>query len=87
MKTSKGSMREMAQNQTKQEWLEASEPNTLGTGLFLVPDVQSDQVGAVQKVVVPDITYKQCIQRGMFVVAFKWVPHTIAGTPGLACSM
>ncbi|MBI3273583.1 MAG: hypothetical protein HYZ69_00410 [Candidatus Colwellbacteria bacterium] len=66
-------------NQTKEEWLEKSTVQDLGTGVFLVPDVTSKS-GSVKKVFVPDITYTECIQRGQAVVAFQWVPHSIAIT-------
>jgi hypothetical protein len=67
-------------NETNPGWLEGLDPDSLGIGLFLVPDVSSDQFGAAQKLMVPDITYPQCVQRGMFTIAFKWVPHSVGTT-------
>ena len=66
------------QNQTEQDWLENLEPNALGTGLFLLPDVHSDKSGATRGVFVPDITYIQCVQRGWRTISFKWIPHAVA---------
>jgi hypothetical protein len=73
----------MVKNQTEEKWLEFSNPEDLGTGIFLIPDVKSDKFGAAQKLVVPDITYPQCVQRGMFTIAFKWVPHSVASASEL----
>jgi hypothetical protein len=62
------------QNQTDPDWLSGLSPSDLGTGLFLIPDVHSDRFGAVKKEFVPGITYSECIRRGLFVIAFKWIP-------------
>lgn len=45
----------------------------LGVGLFLLPDPEK---GALEfkKIIVEGITYKECIQRGHYCLAFKWVP-------------
>lgn len=63
-------------NQTESAWLEGLETNALGTGIFLVPEVHRDD-RAVRKVVVGDITYRQCKRRGKHCVAYKWVPQAI----------
>ncbi len=52
--------------------------NELGTGIFLIADVESDIYGAAKKVFVGDITYSECIKRGQFVMAFKWIPNSKA---------
>ena len=67
-----------ARNQTNPEWLRGIDDGTLGTGIFLIPDVSKNEVGAVQKVVVPDLTYEDCVRRGQAAIAFKWVPHMVA---------
>jgi hypothetical protein len=38
-------------NQTNQDWLEGVGPTDSGIGLFLIPDVNVDQFGAVQKII------------------------------------
>jgi hypothetical protein len=65
-------------DQTDPSWLRDSNPQDLGTGIFLVPDVISDEIGAVRRVIVPDLTHQQCERRGAFTPAFKWVPQWIA---------
>lgn len=65
------------QNQTKAEWLDPGKPDALGTGIFVIPDVRSDQPLAVRKEFVPDLTYLQCVQRGLLTLVFKWVPHSV----------
>lgn len=72
-----------SQNQTEDEWLEQTQPDDLGTGIFLVPDVESIDRGAVRKVLVPNITYLDCVQRGVACV-FKWVPHSVRSYDELA---
>ncbi len=66
------------QNQTNVDWLVDLGSDQLGTGLFLIPDVRVNVFGAAFKHLIPDITYTDCIMRGAFVIAVKWVPHTIA---------
>jgi len=65
-------------NQTNPEWLIELTPESLGTGIFLMPDVFSERFGDMIAPAVPNITYGNCIQRGMFAVAFKWVPERIS---------
>ncbi|MCL5999203.1 MAG: hypothetical protein M1546_24535 [Chloroflexi bacterium] len=65
-------------NQTDPNWLEGLQPEQLGTGLFLLPDVFSERYAAMIVAAVPQITYPQCVLRGMFAVAYKWVPERIA---------
>jgi hypothetical protein len=64
-------------NQTDPSWITGPE-NEMGTGIFLIPNVESEQIGAVRKVFVPDLTYVDCARRGILAVAFKWVPQRIA---------
>jgi hypothetical protein len=66
------------QNQTEPGWLSPSTPTALGTGVFLVPNLQSDAPRAVRKEFVKDLTYQQCVQRGDLALVFKWVPHSEA---------
>lgn len=54
------------------------ELNNLGTGIFLIPNVESSIYADAKKVFVPDITYGDCVRRGEFAMAFKWVPHSEA---------
>lgn len=65
-------------NQTNPEWLIELTSESLGTGMFLIPDVFSEEFGAMTASAVRRITYSNCIQRGMFTVAFKWVPERVA---------
>ncbi|TSC62322.1 MAG: hypothetical protein G01um101448_290 [Parcubacteria group bacterium Gr01-1014_48] len=64
-------------NQTKKGWLKGVSSDALGTGVFLIPDVESSIPYATLKKLVPNITYADCMQRGKRTVAFQWVPHTI----------
>jgi hypothetical protein len=66
----------MQQNQTDPDVLKSGDATTLGTGIFAVPDPASEEFGAVRKEMVDDITYEDCVKRGHFVRAFKWVPRT-----------
>lgn len=67
------------QNQTDPAELTNIDPNTRGTGIFAVPDPTKPDFGAITKLPpVHDLTYDECIMRGFFCVAFKW----IANKPG-----
>lgn len=48
--------------------------SAMGSGLFLVPDPEAG-IDEVKKIVVEDLTYKECCLRGMNCVAHKWVPY------------
>lgn len=67
-------------DQTEQQWLSSSDPEELGTGLFLIPDPRDDDPKAVRKISEPDITYIQCKRKGddISARAIKWVPHTVS---------
>lgn len=65
-------------DQTDPSWLRDSKPEDLGTGIFLIPDVTSDDIGAVTRVVVPNLSHRECGKRGAFTPAFKWVPYWVA---------
>lgn len=65
-------------DQTNRDWINGIEPTQLGTGIFLIPDVEKNEYGTCKQVVVGDIGYHDCIRRGLHAKAFKWVPHTIA---------
>lgn len=65
-------------NQTDPTDLLDIEPTDLGTGIFLIPDIQDPQFGAMRKEFIPDISYLECVRRGSFAFAFKWVPQTVA---------
>lgn len=72
------------QDQTEDEWLLSTKPEDPGTGIFLVSDVANPQPGSVKKVLVPNITYDDCVRRGQGVSAFKWVPHTVFSSEELS---
>jgi len=68
-------------NQTDPESLEvyAKAANKLiskGTGLFVVP---APEKGIMEHrvVVVGDLDYKDCVKRGVDVIAFRWVPDEL----------
>lgn len=64
-------------DQTDPKWLDASEFDDLGTGLFLVPDVLKEELDAKQKIFVPNITYIECVKRGKHTIVFRWIPHMV----------
>lgn len=66
------------QNQTDPKWLDKSDPDKKGTGLFVIADVSTVEPDAITTVVIENITYKQCVGHGYLAIAFKWVPHNIA---------
>lgn len=59
------------------ELLKASGPQHLGSGVFAVPNPEQPAYMAYTKVVVANITYPDCRQRGAFCIAFKWVTRTL----------
>jgi hypothetical protein len=86
------------QNQTDPAELANVNPaSTPGSGIFAIPDPNTvpdpvvDPFGAIAKVVVSPLTYDDCIRRGFFCIAFKWVPRslnptqTACPTPGAPC--
>ncbi|MPR06184.1 hypothetical protein [Microvirga tunisiensis] len=64
-------------NQTGDDALKEASSTTRGTGIFSVPDPTSQDYMAHKKVVVPDITYQECIRRGAFCIAYKWVARIL----------
>lgn len=77
-------------NQTTQAALDSAISGKRGTGVFGVPDPRSSEPMAVQKVIVPNIDYVDCVQRGAFCLAFKWVPGLLSEqspcpNPGTPC--
>ena len=64
-------------NQTDPADLANITTTTLGTGIFLVADVKSDDFGAMLKQFVEDLTYAACVLRGHFAFAFKWIPNDV----------
>lgn len=64
-------------NQTRRQDLEGIEDEDLGTGFFLIPDVEDSQYGAARKIEIAGITYSDCIIRGHFTMEFKWVPNRV----------
>ncbi len=63
-------------NQTSLAILSNIQPTDLGTGIFLLPDVESPIFGAAIKRCIADIIYPECVKRGQFAMAFKWVPNS-----------
>jgi hypothetical protein len=67
-------------NQTREDVLANVKPETLGIGVFAVPDPTQAEPRSVDKVVVRDITYLDCVQRGRSCIAFKWSPKSLERT-------
>ena len=65
-------------NQTNPSWILNLQTSQLGTGLFMLPDVANDNFAAMIVQAVKNLVYSDCLRRGAFAVAFKWVPHNIA---------
>jgi hypothetical protein len=67
-----------AAGQTRPDHLEvlASNPETPGTGLFEVaaPDLEG---GQSRLVVIKDLSFADCAERGAACMTFKWVPETV----------
>jgi len=64
-------------NQTDPAELANVTATSKGTGIFLIPDVRNDTFGAMHKEIVGGLTYTECIMRGQFAHAFKWVTDTV----------
>src|SRR5215467_4122049 len=80
-------------NQTDELWLKEA-VSGLGTGVFVFSDehaaefgtsswtqsATSQVYGSLQKALLSNVTYMQCVQRGEkdWMVAYKWVPESIA---------
>ena len=65
------------ENQTDPSDLANATSATRGSGIFAVPNPLVGNFGSVTKIVVKSITYTECVQRGMFCIAFKWVPRQL----------
>ncbi|HCS51586.1 hypothetical protein [Rubinisphaera sp.] len=63
-------------NQTEGRFLQNVTPDDKGTGVFALPDVESSEIDAVKVIRVKNLTYKECILRGLFTMSFKWVPDS-----------
>lgn len=70
-------------NQTHPDWHTqlrnlslAPEQASLGTGIFILPNPMQS-ADAFQTVLVPDLSYEECIERGFNCIAFKWVPEAL----------
>lgn len=64
--------RPLMRDQTKPEWRSQGLEGKSGTGVFLIIDV----TGQKKKTVDANLTYDECKARD--VLAFKWVPESIA---------
>lgn len=64
-------------DQTDLSWVK---PDITGTGIFLF----ERNPRPADKVLMPGITYQQCLERGASALAFKWVPTHIADYATLA---
>lgn len=65
-------------NQTDQQWLTNINNKDKGIGVFAIPDVESQEIGAAKIIKVPGITYPDCVSRGIFTMSFKWIPDKLA---------
>lgn len=80
------------QNQTSPTELANAALGAVGSGVFIIPDVVEGGFGAVNKIIIPNITYLDCIRRGIYCIAFKWVSRqlnpqaTSCPTPGAICT-
>jgi hypothetical protein len=80
------------QNQTSPAALANAASGALGSGVFIVPDVVEGGFGRVSKIIIPNITYVDCIRRGVYCIAFKWVLRQLnpqassCPTPGANCT-
>lgn len=77
-------------NQTTKSALDSAIAGKKGSGVFAVADPRSNEPMAVQKVIVPNIEYLDCVRRGAFCLAFKWVPEVLSEkstcpNPGTPC--
>jgi hypothetical protein len=64
-------------NQTDPSYLESGDSSEEGTGIFAVPDPQNAEFGAAKAIVVAGIKYTECVLRGEFTMAYKWIPKRI----------
>ena len=82
----------IGENQTASQAIRNVKPTDQGSGVFAVPDPTIRESGAFTKIIVPGITYPECIRRGQNCIAFKWVPKTLSQgntscpTPGALCT-
>jgi hypothetical protein len=87
-------------NQTPIEFLTGALVEDKGTGVFFVPDPESESeaeslVGSRKVILVENLTYEECAKRGHFCLSFKWIPHKhiafqaisaqVGGCPQLTC--
>jgi hypothetical protein len=80
------------QNQTHPKEFINAASGAPGTGIFLVPDLGIEAaIGATIKITIPNLTYSECIQKGLYCIAFKWVSRILSSqatqctTPGAPC--
>ncbi|WP_152033718.1 hypothetical protein [Bradyrhizobium sp. DOA9] len=82
----------LGENQTSEESIDGQKPGDKGTGIFAVPDPTSPGEGAFKKVVVPGITYPDCVRRGQNCIVYKWLPKQLdqtasdCPTKGILCT-
>ena len=69
-------------NQTSGKAMKHALAEAKGTGIFVVPDVDSNEDTPVKAVEVTGLTYAQCVKRGELTLAFKWVPNSDGGGGG-----
>lgn len=67
----------LGENQTSEEAIHNQNPWDEGSGIFAVPDPTSPEYGAFRKIIVPDITYPECVRRGQNCMVFKWLPKRL----------
>ncbi len=61
-------------NQTEQPYMHHALSGEQGVGIFVIPDLNSDEQDPVTVVEVSDIDYLRCVKRGSRTLAFKWIP-------------
>lgn len=64
-------------NQTDEHWI-ASSGHEKGTGIFLLSEhTGTDLEQSTKKLFVPNLEYRECVDRGIPTIAFKWVPNSV----------
>lgn len=77
----------IVQNQTNPNELANAASGSPGTGIFLIPDLGIEAAfGATRKTVIPNLTYNECIQKGIYCVAFKWASKILSTQVPPLCS-
>lgn len=73
------------QNQTDPPLIASNDPQALGTGIFVIPDISSPDADAVEAFYKESITYQQCLGHGALALVFKWTPKPWDDLKGHDC--